>query len=457
MYYAIFLKSWLQEQTPRASSMNTAPAFYRRLEQSLDVARKENGLMTIKPRWDDSVVDLTTSDFLSLNRTGRIREEFTRELARHDEFQLSASGSRVQYGNYDYLLETERMVAEFHGAETAWIAHSGFNANVGVLEAIPLPGDVIVYDELSHASTNLGMKLSVAAKRIPFKHNSVDSLREVLVELKNGDGGAAFVSGMQSVLIAVESIYSMEGDICPLVEFVELAKEMFPAGNAQFIIDEAHSNGVIGPRGGGLVQMLGLEKEIAIRVHVCSVILCNKTVRAALIHNSKTLTYSGAPSFPMVASIRSGYQLLISGATEQAQSAIQDIVKYFFQTITSDPICEEAMDEGLLTLPLVEDWEQRTVHSHIVPIKTRPRHEQYLAFHLGMMKMNAYSISYPVVPKGGSRVRVVLHAHNTKEQIEHLVSGISSWAGEMLELEREKDGLPRAARQVFALQTSLAV
>ncbi|KAL4860999.1 pyridoxal phosphate-dependent transferase [Aspergillus spectabilis] len=379
----------------------------------------------------------TGSDFLSLNRTGRIREAFLTELSRHEDFRLSASGSRVQYGNYEYLLETEQMVAAFHNAETSWIAHSGFFANVGVLEAIPLPGDVIVYDELSHASTMLGMKTSVAARKVAFQHNSVDSLSEVLVALKDGESG--FATGAQSVLICVESM-----------EMVGLVKELFPAGNAQFLIDEAHSSGVLGPRGGGL---LGLEKEIAIRVHVCSkalastggeVILCNKTRRT---------------SFPMVASIRAGYQLLMSGATEEAQAAIQEIVKYFFQAITADPVCEQAMDEGLLTIPLAEDWQNRAVHSHIVPITTRPRHEQFLAFHLALANMNAYSISYPVVPKGGSRVRLVLHVHNTKHEIDYLVAAISKWASEMLEIEERevRNALPAAAREVYALQTSLAV
>lgn len=187
MYFDDLLKSWLREQTPRGSSLRNEPAFYRRLEQSLDTPRKENGLMTLKPRWDDSVVDLTTSDFLSLNRSGRIREAFMLELTRQGEFRLSASGSRVQYGNYEYILDTEREIASFHKSQTAWIAHSGFLANVGVLEAIPLAGDAIIYDELSHASTILGMKLSIAAKKISFKHNNIESLRETLESLKEAD------------------------------------------------------------------------------------------------------------------------------------------------------------------------------------------------------------------------------------------------------------------------------
>ena len=268
MYADKMLKTWLGEHVLQLPAFKNAPAFYRNLEQALDVHRVEHGLMTAKPRWDDTVVDWTTSDFLTLNRSGRIREAFNEELERQGSFQLSAAGSRVQYGNYDYLLEVEKEIAAFYNAETAWIAHQGFFANVSVLESVPLPGDAIVYDELSHASTHMGMKLSVAAHKISFLHNDPESLREVLTSLR--DVYPAFCSGTQSILICVESIYSMNGDVCPLRECVEVAKEIFPLGNAQFVIDEAHSTGVLGPKGTGLVQMLGLEKEIAIRLHMCS-------------------------------------------------------------------------------------------------------------------------------------------------------------------------------------------
>ena len=199
MYYESLLKELLPAQELRAPSMVNEPAFFRRLEQSLDVARQKRALMVLKPRWDDSVLDLTTSDFLSLSRSGRVRQAFQEEIATLGDYRLSASGSRLQYGNYDYLLEVEKEVAAFHGAETAWICHSGFLANLGVLEAVPLPGDAVVWDELSHASTGLGLKLCQAAHKLPFKHNSPDSLREVLHSLKSMD--SAFAAGGKSILV----------------------------------------------------------------------------------------------------------------------------------------------------------------------------------------------------------------------------------------------------------------
>jgi 8-amino-7-oxononanoate synthase len=248
--------------------MKNEPAFYRNLEQSLDSRRRAHFLLGLKPRWDDSVVDFTTCDILSLSRTGQIREAFLAELAQNPEFHLGAAGSRVAYGNYTYLNEVEQEIAEFHRAETVYITQTGFMANVGVLSGVPLPGDAIVYDELVHASTHDGMQLSLAAHKLPFRHNDPDALRSVLVTLKNTQ--PVFQTGTRSILICVESVYSMDGDICSLQELVQIVKEEFPFGNAQFVVDEAHGLGVIGRNGEGLVSSLGLEKEIAIRIHVAS-------------------------------------------------------------------------------------------------------------------------------------------------------------------------------------------
>ncbi|KAF4632903.1 hypothetical protein G7Y89_g5220 [Cudoniella acicularis] len=463
MYSDLMLKTWLQEHTLQAQAVKDGPAFYRNLEQALDIRRADQGLMTAKPRWDQSVVDWTTSDFLSLNRSGRIREAFLEEIARHENFVLSASGSRVQYGNYPYINEVEREISTFFGAETAFITHTGFHANVNAVAAVPLPGDAILYDELVHASTHEGMKLSVAAHKISFRHNDVDSLYDALISLR--DSHSAFKLGTQSILICVESIYSMKGDVCPIKAFIDISKELFPLGNAQFLIDEAHSVGVLGPNGRGLISMLGLENEIAIRIHMCSkalastggIILCNKTIRRVLIHRATYVSTSGAPSFPMVASMRAGIHLLMNGETKKAQDDIQNIAKYFFGTLISNPIWEEAVDEGLLTCPNSDDWEARPFLTHIAPIFTRPGHEKYLFFHLLLCNMNAYNISPPIIPKGTALVRFVFHAHNTREEVDATVAAICDWAREMLDIEKGKfeSTLPSAARHVYALQAAM--
>lgn len=261
------LAEWMKAQKLKAPAMKCAPAFYRNLEEALDVRRRDHGLHTIKPNiWKDGgAVDFSSNDTLSLGANGTLRAEFMKELERHPEIPPGAGSSRVMDGNYEYLETVEDEIAEFHGTEAGLITGSGFEANLAIFAAIPRPGDAIVYDELVHASTHDGMLHSQAVVRVPFRHNDVDSFRDAMMSVC--DTQPLIRQGKRCVIVAVESFYSMDGDICPLRELIEIAKEIFPGGNAQFLVDEAHSTGVIGPKGAGLVCELGLEREVAIRLH----------------------------------------------------------------------------------------------------------------------------------------------------------------------------------------------
>lgn len=185
-----------------------------------------------------------------------LRAEFMQELEPHPNIPPGAGSSRVMDGNYDYLEMVEDGIAQFHGAEAGLLVGSGFEANLASFAAIPCPGDAIVYDELVHASTHDGMQQSQAVARVPFRHNHVDSLRAGMISVY--DSQPLIRQGKRCVIVAVESFYSTEGDICPLRELIEAAKEIFPGGSAQFLKDEAHSTGVIGPKGAGLGCELGL-------------------------------------------------------------------------------------------------------------------------------------------------------------------------------------------------------
>lgn len=128
------------------------------------------------------------------------------------------------------------------------------------------PCDTIVYDSLVHASTHEGINKSLALDKFEFPHNDVEGFHKVLLEVL--ESSRLVRQGKRSILVAVESIYSMDGDVCPLQELVDVAKEVSNGhGNIQFVVDEAHSIGVIGPKIAGLVCELGLQKDIAIVVH----------------------------------------------------------------------------------------------------------------------------------------------------------------------------------------------
>ena len=194
------------------------------------------------------------------------------EIAQHPNFQLGAHGTRLLNGNSAYLETVEQEIADFYGADSALIVMSGAIGNDAIFSAIPRPGDAIVYDELIHASALDGFKHSVTLCQKSFRHNDVGSFLDTLTAVR--DSQPQIRNGTRCVIVAVESFYSMDGDVCPLRELIEASKEIFPEGIAQFVVDEAHSNGIIGPNGAGLVCELGLEKEVAIRNYTFGKALC---------------------------------------------------------------------------------------------------------------------------------------------------------------------------------------
>ncbi|RYP27320.1 hypothetical protein DL767_007744 [Monosporascus sp. MG133] len=478
---SIWMAEWAAAQKFKAPSMKNESVFYRNLEEELDLARQTgNSLPLHLPNHE---IDFSSCDVIGLGHSGALRKEFLQELADNPNFQLGACGSRLMDGHTRYQDKLEREIAEMFDVESALVVHSGWTANEAIFSTIPRPGDVIVYDELMHATALAGMKVSLALEQRPFRHNDVDSFIEVLEEVR--DSQPQIRSGKRCVIIAVESYYSMDGDICPLRELIDAAKDIFPLGNAEFVVDEAHSFGVIGPKGLGFVSELGLEKEIAIRMNTFgkalagsgAVILSNNTVRSMLINNAKVLICSVAPPFTLLAAARVGHRLMQSeegqkvsasliGAygTElnafQARDRLQYLTKLYLDTLTSNPIYKKANAKGLLRMPTHEDedWHDQPFITHIVPIWTKSKYAHYLSFHLVSDGINGTPIVFPIVPKGEDRVRLIMHSYNTEEEVKTLANSICSWAQEMLEIEAsgDKNRLPKAAQRAFDLMKKAA-
>lgn len=237
------------------------------LSATLDRRRRASTLraLTTNPA---SSIDFSSNDFLSLAQSPELRKRFLRELAAQTECQASGSGgSRLLDGNSAYAEQLEADIAKFHNAPvgSGLLCNSGFDANVGLFSCLPQPGDVVVYDEYIHASVHDGMRASRAGKTVPFAHNSVDAFAEVVRGCVAAD--EAVRSGERNVFVALEAIYSMDGDVAPLREIVDAVDQLLPRGNGHIIVDEAHSTGVVGPRGSGLVCALGLEKRVMARLH----------------------------------------------------------------------------------------------------------------------------------------------------------------------------------------------
>jgi 8-amino-7-oxononanoate synthase len=270
----------------------------------------------------ENAVDFSSNDFLSLSTSPVLRSAFLEELTRSGDFTLGSGGSRLLDGNSSYASQLEDEIAAFHNAPGGILFNSGFDANSGLFACVPQPGDVIVHDELIHASVHDGMKMSRAAKKLPFAHNCILHLRKVLESLKED---IMISKGPKNVFIAVESVYSMDGDIAPLAEIVELIDQVLPYGNGHIIVDEAHATGVLGPQGRGLVCKLGLEDRMFARLHTFG----------------KSLAASGGMKF-------SGWREMNSALTENSYRFV-----YTISTLISDQLRTSSHIHNFHALPII--------------------------------------------------------------------------------------------------------
>jgi len=253
----------------RISTVRMVSALERHLAAALH-SRISRGLPNdLYPTSNLALVDFTSSEYLALSRSPELKQAFLEKLQSTPDI-LGSGGSRLLNHNILYEdLETrlQNFFNEGKGELEAIVFNSGLEANVGFFSWVPQRGDFIVYDLHIHASIHGGMRAS-KAQRFSFAHNSAQDLQKVLTRLKTDH--PELVSGNASLFIALESIYSMDGSVVPLTQVVEMADSMFPSKNAYILVDEAHSTGLYGPQGRGLVSMLGLQDRVFARLHTFS-------------------------------------------------------------------------------------------------------------------------------------------------------------------------------------------
>src|SRR5215212_2685261 len=192
---------------------------------------------------------LGSNNYLGLTGDGRVKQAARDALERYG---TGLTGSRFLNGTIDLHLELEAELAEWMGTEEAIVFSTGHQANVGTLGTILGPGDTVIVDSADHASILDGCLISRAKLR-PFKHNRLDRLEKMLTRAV-GDGGG--------VLVVVDGVFSMEGDIAPLPRIVELCQ----AYGARLMVDEAHGAGVLGARGAGASELFGVEADVDLRM-----------------------------------------------------------------------------------------------------------------------------------------------------------------------------------------------
>ena len=248
-----------------------------RLQAALDSRKKRNILRNLpvpSQQSESPLIDFYTSDYLSLSSNPLHRDRFVQRI--HERYHtlptssLAGSGGSRLLVNSTHHTSTEARLTSFFNAPYSnggLLFNSGFDANVGVFSTLPGPTDFIVFDEYIHASIHDGMRASRVHpnRKRSFKHNDLADLRLVLERIAETDKDEA-----RNVFIAVEGLYSMDGDYAPLTSIFSLMDSIFPPSSslqAHLIVDEAHSTCICGPQGRGLVVHLGLEHRVLVRLH----------------------------------------------------------------------------------------------------------------------------------------------------------------------------------------------
>src|SRR6188768_581877 len=229
-----------------------------RLEQ-LEIAKQADMLPYFRMLTSQAgpVVEMEGRETIMLgsnNYLGLTGDERVKRAARDalDTYGTALTGSRLLNGTIPLHIELEEELADWMGTEAALVFTTGYQANVGCIGTILQPGDTVICDSGDHASILDGCRLS-GAKLRPFRHNRMDKLERML-ERAAGDGGG--------VLVVVDGVFSMEGDICPLTEVVALCERY----GARLMVDEAHGVGALGARGAGASELLGVEESVDLRM-----------------------------------------------------------------------------------------------------------------------------------------------------------------------------------------------
>ena len=347
--------------------------------QTYDLADLEaqNRLRRLIPR---AGRDFSSNDYLGLAGSFQLAEAIKDAIGRGTP--VGSGGSRLLRGNHPEHEALEEEAARFFGSESALFFSTGYAANAALLSALPQRGDLVVHDALIHASAHEGMRLG-RADHCPAAHNDPDAFADAIAAWRRAGGtGRAW--------IAVESLYSMDGDRAPLPALAALAARH----DAFLLIDEAHATGVLGPDGRGLAAAHDVGENV-ITLRTCGkalgcegALLCGPQVmRDLLINRGRAFIFSTAPSPLIAAAVRAALRMLVDEPERRAR--LRALIALAERALAP----HGAAATGSQIVPIILGDEARTMRA---------------AEHLQAAGFDVRGIRPPTVPVGTSRLRVSL-------------------------------------------------
>jgi len=364
--------------------------FFRTIESEQD---------TVVKIGNKDVLMFGSNSYLGLTNHPLLKEASKKAI---DKYGSGCAGSRFLNGTLDIHLELEEKLAKFVGKEEALVFSTGFQVNLGVISSIPGRHDYIIMDELDHACIIDGARLSFA-KVLKYAHNNMEALEKVLAKTELN----------RIKLIAIDGVFSMEGDIANLPEIVKLAKKY----NASIMIDDAHGLGVLGHQGAGTANHFGLTDEVDLIMGTFSkslasiggFIAADKSTINYLKHNARSLIFS--------ASIAPANAASVIAALDLIQDEPERITALWDNTHYAMKILKYAgFDTGHSVTP-------------IIPIMIK---DDYKTFQLTKIALEegifVNPVVSPAVPSTSSLIRYSLMATHTKDQIDESVEKLSKIA-----------------------------
>lgn len=368
--------------------------FHNAVQARLQQVRANNALRLLPA--ENNLIDFTSNDYLGLARSSQLAE-LVRKRSETECKSNGATGSRLLSGNSSRAEELEAELAGIFQGAASLILNSGYVANLAVLSTLPGRGDTIFFDESIHASIKDGLRLGLA-NRFSFRHNDLDHLESRLKKAK----GRPWV--------VVESIYSMDGDRCPLRELASLIDKYEVAS----IVDEAHSTGVEGALGSGTVNLMKLQEQFPTRIytfgkamghHGACVVGTRETVQS-LINFARPFIYTTALPDHSLTTIKASFDFLAVKPGLQLQ--LSEAVQHFYKRLTAVGISSRCT--GTQIQPLVIPGNSE--------VKAAAKAVQAAGF-------DVRPILSPTVKAGREQLRVSLHAFNSSSDIDGLVSSLN--------------------------------
>jgi 8-amino-7-oxononanoate synthase len=358
--------------------------------ERLKRAHRERALMLPKG------LDFTSNDYLGLSRHPALREAVIAALKK--DGAVGAGGSRLLRGHHPAHARLEEFARAFFGVEKALFFGSGFIANYALFSALCERHDAVIFDERIHASVKEGLHAS-PAKRYRARHNNPESFEAAILKARE--------KGARRVFIAVESVYSMDGDLAPLNALNAIAERH----DAVLVVDEAHATGVFGARGRGLGE--GEQNENWISLHTCGkalgvsgALLCaSGEIIAYLVNKSRPFIYSTAPPPHLAAAVQRALELVDEEPWRRER--VLQLAAFAHRQLTA-----QGVDfAGSQIVPVILGEEEWALN---------------IAQDLQDAGFDVRAIRPPTVPAGTSRLRVSIHADHGESDILALAAALKT-------------------------------